>query len=510
MSPLHASVWIATAKGPGRPRLHGDLDTDVCVVGGGICGLTAARLAQEAGLRVAVVEASRLAARDSGHTTAHLTEMLDAGYATLRARFGRQGIVLAAGASRAAIETIARLARDEGIACHLSRVPGWRWAETDEQQEALEEELQAMREAGVRARAAKDPGLGWKVKAAIRVEDQAQVHPREYLVGLAERIAAAGGRLFEGTRALKITEGSPCEVETARGTVTCREVVVATHAPVSSRFALHTKIAPYRTYALAARVAAPPPPGLYYDSEEPYHYVRTQETSKGLFLVAGGEDHKVGHAEDSAQRFERLERWVKERWRGAEIVYHWSGQVIEPADGLPFVGRSPGARRIWVATGFSGTGMTFGTAAASIVVDGILERENPFARLLDAGRVKPIAQAKRFLAENAAVARRLGKDRVARGEAPSVGAVPRGEGRLVRVGGKMVAAYRAADGRLQCLSAVCTHLGCHVQWNDAERSWDCPCHGSRFDTAGRVLNGPAVKALARVTVEDEREERPPA
>jgi glycine/D-amino acid oxidase-like deaminating enzyme/nitrite reductase/ring-hydroxylating ferredoxin subunit len=509
MSPLHASLWIATAKGPGRPRLHGDLDTDVCVVGGGIAGLTAARLAQQRGLRVALVEASRLAARDSGHTTAHLTEMLDAGYVAIRKRFGKAGAVLAATSTRAAIEQIARLAEEEAIECHFARVPGWRYAETDAEIEGLEEELQAMRDAGMKAKLCRTTPLPFPVKAAIKVEAQAQFHPREYLVGLADRVAAAGGRLFEGTRALKIREGKPCEVETARGVITCREVIVATHAPVSSRFALQTKIAPYRTYAVALRVPSLPPPGLYYDSQEPYHYTRTQETSKGSFLVVGGEDHKVGHDNDTAGRFTALERYARTKFPGAEVVYHWSGQVIEPADGLAFIGRAPGAKQVWVATGFSGTGMTFGTLAAMIIADGIAGRENPFAGLYDAGRVKPIAQARRALAENLDVAKVLAKDRLDQGEVATVAEVPPGEGRLVRIRGKMVAAHRAADGRLSCVSATCTHLGCHVQWNDAEHSWDCPCHGSRFDVAGRVINGPAVKDLRPVRV-DEDEQRPRA
>jgi Rieske Fe-S protein len=272
---------------------------------------------------------------------------------------------------------------------------------------------------------------------------------------------------------------------------------------VSSRFALQTKIAPYRTYAVAARGATLPPPGLYYDSQDPYHYTRTQQTSKGTFLVVGGEDHKVGHEHDTVARFAALDRYVKERFPGAEIAYRWSGQIIEPADGLAFIGRAPAARRVWVATGFSGTGMTFGTLAGMMLVDGIVGRDNPFAKLYDATRVKPIAQARRYLAENADVAKQYAKDRVDRGEVASLAQVPPGEGRLVRVGGKMVAAYRGSDGALQCLSAVCTHLGCHVQWNEAEHSWDCPCHGSRFDVAGRVLNGPALKALRRVHVDEE-------
>ena len=503
MNGMHASLWIATSKGSGRPRLAGDVEADVCVVGGGIAGLTTARLAQKDGRSVVILEAGRIAAQDSGHTTAHLTEMLDHGYATLRSHFGAKGALMAAVSSRVAIETIERLAAEEGIACRLQRVTGWRWAETPDQLSDLEEELEAMQQSGLRASFARETPLPWPVAGAIRVDEQAQFHPREYLLGLAERIAAAGGQLFEGTRALKIEEGDGCTVETERGVVRCREVVVATHHPVSSKFALHTKIAPYRTYALAARVPALPRPGLYYDSEDPYHYVRTQETSAGAFLVVGGEDHKVGHDDETHARFDALERWTRERFEGAEIAYRWSGQVIEPADGLPFIGRAPLSTHVYVATGFSGTGMTFGTVSGVVIADAIAGRENPFAKLFDATRVKPLAQARRYVAENVDFPAAIAKDRLDRGQVERPADVPAGEGRLVRVEGKMVACYRDPGGGLRAVSAVCTHLGCHVRWNDAERSWDCPCHGSRFDTAGRVLNGPAVKALEAVEVLDE-------
>jgi glycine/D-amino acid oxidase-like deaminating enzyme/nitrite reductase/ring-hydroxylating ferredoxin subunit len=500
MNATHASLWIATSKGQGRGRLDHDLEVDVCVVGGGITGLTAARLAQRDGRSVVVVDAGRIAAQDSGHTTAHLTEMLDHGYATLRTHFGATGALMAAVSSRVAIETIERIAAEERIACRLSRVTGWRWADSEDELDDLREELDAMQQSGLRASFARETPLPWRVAGAIRVEEQAQFHPREYLLGLADGVAGAGGLLFEGTRAVKIEEGERCAVVTERGVVRCRHVVVATHHPVSSKFALHTKIAPYRTYAVAARVPSLPRPGLYYDSEDPYHYVRTQDTSSGTFLVVGGEDHKVGHEDETHARFDALERWTRERFQGAEIAYRWSGQVIEPADGLPFIGRAPLSSRVFVATGFSGTGMTFGTVAGIVIADEIAGRDNPFAKLYDATRVKPLAQARRYVAENVDFPATLAKDRVDRGQVASPADVPLGEGRLVRVGGKMVACHRTAAGELRAVSAVCTHLGCHVHWNGAERSWDCPCHGSRFDTAGRVLNGPAVRALEPVDV----------
>jgi glycine/D-amino acid oxidase-like deaminating enzyme/nitrite reductase/ring-hydroxylating ferredoxin subunit len=498
------SLWLETVSRDPYPALDRDLDVDVAVIGGGIAGVTAARLLQLAGRRVALIEARRLGLGDTGHTTAHLTELLDAGYATLRSHFGRGGAALAAAGQRVAIERIAELASGSGIECAFERVPAYRYAETDDEVRELEDELEAMQEAGLDAARVDRPPLPVSALAAIRVEDQAQFHPLAYLLGLARRFAEEGGLVFEGTRARKISEGRRCTVEAEGGRITCADVVVMTHAPVSSRFALHSKMAPYRTYALAARVASLPPPGLYYDSRDPYHYVRTQETADGAFLVAGGEDHKAGHEEHPSTHHEALERWVRECWPVKEIAHRWSGQVWEPADGLAFIGRSSGSEHVWVGTGFSGTGMTFGTLAALVVADGILGIENRFAELHEATRVKPIAQARRYMAENVDVAGRLAKDRVSRGEVESIAEVPPGEGRLVRVDGKMLAAYRSETGELTAMSARCTHLGCHVQWNDAEACWDCPCHGSRFAAMGEVLSGPAVEALAPVEVEEER------
>jgi glycine/D-amino acid oxidase-like deaminating enzyme/nitrite reductase/ring-hydroxylating ferredoxin subunit len=471
---------------------------DVAVVGGGIAGVTAARLLQEGRRRVALLEARRIGAGDTGHTTAHLTELLDAGYATLRSHFGEEGATLAARSQRDAIDRVERFVREDGISCGFSRVPGFRYADVRDEVESLDDELRAMREAGVDAARADVVPLPYPVAAAIRVERQAQLHPVAYLAGMLERFVAAGGLVFEGTRATRISEGEPCTVETPGGAILCRDVVVMTHAPVSSRFALHSKMAPYRTYAVAARLPSLPPPGLYYDSQDPYHYIRTQETSDGTFLVVGGDDHKAGHEEDTRRSYASLEGWVQTRFPGAAIAHRWSGQVWEPADGLAFIGTSSGARHVWVGTGFSGTGMTFGTLAAMIVSDGILGRKSPYARLYDATRVKPLAQARAYLSENADVAAQLAKDRLSRGEARSVAEVPPGEGRLVRVDGKMAAVHRSEDGAVTAVSAACTHLGCHVRWNRAETCWDCPCHGSRFDAAGEVLSGPATRRLAPV------------
>jgi glycine/D-amino acid oxidase-like deaminating enzyme/nitrite reductase/ring-hydroxylating ferredoxin subunit len=501
-----SSLWQDTVSREAWPALDRDLEVDVAVVGGGIAGVTAARLLGRAGLRVALVEARRLGDGDTGHTTAHLTELLDEGYATIRSHFGRDGAALAAESQRAAIRRIADLVLEDGIACQLARVPAYVYAETVDEAEELEEELAAMREAGVDATRVELASLPFPTRAALRVEGQGRFHPLAYVLGLARRFAEAGGLVFEGTRALEIEDGRRRAVVTPGGTIRCGDVVVTTHAPVSSRIALHSKMAPYRTYALAAEVPSPPADALYYDSRDPYHYVRLQEADGGKLLVAGGEDHKPGHEAPTSRQHDKLERWVHARWPRARVVARWSGIVWEPADGLAFIGRSSGSDHVWVGTGFSGTGMTFGTLAAMIVSDGVLGVESPYAKLYDATRVKPIAQARRYAAENADVAARLAKDRIDRGEVESLDEVPPGEGRLVRVQGRMVAAYRSEVGELSAVSARCTHLGCHVRWNDAEACWDCPCHGSRFSAMGAVLSGPAVEALAPVEGIGERSE----
>lgn len=465
------------------------------MIGGGIAGLTAALLLQREGRQVVLIEARRIGAGETGNTTAHLTELLDAGYQTLESRFGRDGARAAAESSRAAIDLIEDLAGELG-GCRFRRVPAYLVAQSDEQRRALEKELESLVRVGADAGWADRLPVPLKNAGALRIEAQAQLHPLEYLAGLAERFVSTGGKLHEQTPALDVDDGAPCRVETPSGTVTAREVLVLTNAPISSKFALHTKLAAYRTYAVAAPAPASWPDGLFWDMQDPYHYVRSQETSDGTFVIVGGEDHKTGQKSDTAACFEALERYAREELGLAPVEHRWSGQIVEPVDGLPFIGKQPGAGHVFVATGFSGTGMTFGTLSARILSDAVLARANPWAALYDARRVKPLAQARTFVAENVDFPAHLVGDRLARGEVRSAGEIANGEGRLLRSGGEMLAVFRDEAGALHARSATCTHLGCHVRWNGGERSWDCPCHGSRFGVDGEVVNGPATKELA--------------
>jgi len=489
----NVSLWIDTRSAPRFAALAGRLETEVLVVGSGITGLTAALLLQQAGRRVAVVEGLRLAQGVSGHTTAHVTEAVDARYHALRADFGRDGARTVARSSRAAIELIRTLARTVTPRCDLTPVPGFLYSESADDAGALNDEMEAAREAGLVVSMTQDVPLPFPVAAAVRFEDQARFHPRRYLVPLAEEIVRGGGRVFTETRVLDIEGGEPCRVETDRGPITAGHVLVATHSPLNKLF-LQTRVAPYRSYVLALRVDRPVGDALFWDTGSPYHYVRRQRVAQEDLVIVGGEDHKVGHESDTAARYEGLLEWSRERFTVRSVEYRWSAQTVEPVDGLPYVGTTPQSDRVLVATGYSGNGMTFGTVAAILMRDLVLGRANEWAELYATGRIKPLAAARDFVSENVDVATRFVADRLRPPAADEVGVEP-GQGRVVDRGGEKLAVFQPESGDAAVVSAICSHLGCVVTWNSAERSWDCPCHGSRFAVDGAVIDAPATRRL---------------
>jgi glycine/D-amino acid oxidase-like deaminating enzyme/nitrite reductase/ring-hydroxylating ferredoxin subunit len=490
------SLWIADTRYPRFPPLQGDVTVDVAVVGAGITGLTAATLLKAAGKTVAVLEAHRVAEGVTGHTTAHLTEAIDATFGTLLSHFGEDGARLAVEAARTSLERIAGFVRERGIDCGFRRLPGFYYTERADRAQDVREEYEAARRLGLPATFTEDVPLPFPVAAGIRLDDQARFHVRRYLLPLLQGIPGGGSHVYEGTRVTNVHDGEPCRVETETGTVTAGDVVVATHVPLNKLF-IQTKLAHYRSYVLACRVEGPVPDGLFWDDQDPYHYLRAQEAEGGALLIVGGEDHKTGQEDDTEARFRSLLEYARARFDVRSVAYRWSAQVAEPVDGLPFIGRNSLSAHVYVGTGYSGTGMTFGTLAAMVSSDLILGREDRWARLFDATRVKPVAAAKEFVRENVDFPAHLVGDRLEKAEGDSFAEVGRGEGKVVEVGGKKVAAFRDGSGVVHALDPVCTHMACLVQFNDAEKSWDCPCHGSRFDTRGDVINGPAVKPLAR-------------
>ena len=484
--------------------LREDLRTDVCVVGAGIAGLSTAYALASEGKRVVVLDAGPLAGGETSRTTAHLTNAIDDRYLEIERLHGPEGARICAESHTQAIDAIERTARTERIDCDLGRVDGYLFEGGGDEPVSLEEELDAARRAGLAGvdLFPRAPLESFDTGPCLRFRRQARFHPLKYLRGLSEAIAGQGGWLFDSTRVQDVEEDEPARVVTEDGpVVTADHVVVATNSPFNNRFAIHTKQAPYRTYAIAMEVPrGAVPDALYWDTLDPYHYVRLAPGAEAgaELLIVGGEDRRPGDEDDHEGRFDALERWTDDRFpmRG-EIAYRWSGQVMEPGDGVAFIGRNPGSREnVYIVTGDSGMGMTHGAIAGLLLPDLVMGRENPWASLYDPSRIT-LGAVGRFLKDGAAVAGTMA-EWFSAGDVDSVDEIAPGSGAIVRHGATKVAAYRDPDGRLHERSAACTHLGCVVAWNPVAESWDCRCHGSRFDPYGRVLSGPAVVDLKSV------------
>lgn len=493
------SLWIATSRATSFPELRGRLEVDVAIVGAGVTGITAALRLVEAGRRVALVDLDRAVSGETGHTTAHLTEAIDARYRTLRRDFGRDGARLAADASRSAIETIAQWARLHAPGSAFTRCDGYLFTDSDDDVEELRSEADAAREAGVDAEFTASVPLPFATRGAVQFRNQGQIHPRRYLLPLLEKIAETGSAILERTRIVNFEEDEVCTLTTEDGSrIVAHAVFVAANVPVNDRVKMHTRNFAYRTYAIA--LPAPPVAGLFWDTADPYHYIRSETIDGTPYLIVGGEDHRTGTKRDTNEAYAALEEYTRSRFGLSGATHRWSGQIIEPADGLPYIGLNPGSKNIYIATGYAGQGITFGTAAGILVSDLILGRENPWAELFDPSRIKPLASAVDFVTENAAFPAHLIPDRLTKHDvdARSIDEVPAGEGRLVSINGKKRAVFRGEDGDVTLLSPVCPHMGCDVRWNREASSWDCPCHGSRFGPDGSVINGPATRDLKKV------------
>ncbi len=505
------SLWLATASMPKYPRLGRDEVADVCVVGAGIAGMTAAHLLAKAGQRVVVLDDGLIGNGETGRTTAHITAALDDRYWRIEGMHGAEGARLAAESHLAAIHRAEAIVREENIACDFLRVDGYLFAPDDRSQEEhrarMEKELPAAHRAGLTdlQLLKRVPFEFWDSGLALHFPRQAQFHPLKFLAGLARAIERDGGKIYNGTHVEGVEGGAPATVKVEGGvTVVANAVLVCTNASISDYVETHAKQAPYRTFVVAGRIPrGSVPNGLYWDDDNPYHYVRVQEAENQLYdyLIVGGEDHKTGHKDDADARFAALESWTRARFPMVESFdYRWSGQVLEPFDYLSFTGRNPdGAENVYMHSGDSGNGITHGIMGAILLTDLVLGRDNPWARVYDPKRIS-LKSAPEFIKENVDVAVQF-KDYLIAAEVASAAEIPLGEGRLLVRHKKRIAAYRDDEGVLHERSAVCTHLKCIVHWNSLEKSWDCPCHGSRFDPQGKVLNGPAISPLEEVSAE---------
>jgi glycine/D-amino acid oxidase-like deaminating enzyme/nitrite reductase/ring-hydroxylating ferredoxin subunit len=495
------SYWVRTAALPTFAPLDRHVNVDVAIVGAGLTGISTAYLLKSAGLSVALLERDACAAIDSGHTSAHLTMVTDEFITDLVKSFGRDTATAVWDAGRLAVNQIEATITAEGIECDFQRVPGFlhgALAGTDASADELREQARLAAELGFAASVVAD--LRPFPAAGVRFENQALFHPRRYLAGLVHAIPGDGSYVFERTAVDDVTD-DPLTVHAAGHRVSCGYVILATHAPHSGKSSflsatmLQSKLAPYSTYVLGGRLTpGAVQPGLYWDTADPYHYLRVERRDGYDFAIFGGADHKTGQQPDTTACWTGLEATLRAHLPAFELTDRWSGQVIETIDGLPYIGET--AARQFVATGFAGNGMTFGTLAAMMARDAVLERPNPWRDVFDPHRKSVRAGAWDYLKENKDYAVYMLRDRVATRHATSLGSVRPGQGAVVNLEGKRVAAYRDSQGVVQLCSAICTHMGCEVHFNPAETSWDCPCHGSRFRTDGSVIAGPAEAALA--------------
>jgi glycine/D-amino acid oxidase-like deaminating enzyme/nitrite reductase/ring-hydroxylating ferredoxin subunit len=496
------SLWRASHPRPPFSALAGDLDTDVAVIGGGISGLTAAVLLARAGRRVALLERDRIGAGETGNTTSHLTEAIDARYQTVIKDFGEEAAALVAQSKRDAIDQIEALAATAPGGCGFARVPGYLYTEDPGDLNWLATELDAARRAGCAVQWTEHVPLPFTTRGGVQWERQGQVDAAAYLDALLAEAAVHGVVVCEQTRVVGVHEDEPCRVETDRGRVRAAHVVVAANVPINNRVLLHTKIAAYRSYVIAAEMTGSFPAGLFWDTADPYHYTRTQQIGGRTYLIVGGEDHRTGMKTDTEACYERLRDYARERFGLDDWAFRWSGQIIEPVDGLPYIGLNALEQHVYVATGYAGNGITYGTLAGIIVSDLILGRPNGYAALYDATRIKPVAGAVDYVKENVVFPVHLVTDRLTSVNADdrAIEALTPGEGAIFNADEGKLAVCRDQRGTVHAVSAVCTHLGCDVAWNHAEQTWDCPCHGSRFSPDGTVINGPAVSDLRKVPV----------
>lgn len=489
----HGSYWNATAPRHAFPALTGEVRVDVAVVGGGITGVTTARMLRDRGLTVALVEARRVGEEVTGKSTAKITSQHDISYTTIARKFGEDGARLYAEANETGLATIIGLAERFGIECALERKPAYVWTRDEARVEAIEKEAELTARLGLPAMLTRDIGLPFDVLTALRFDRQAQFHPVRYVKALAATIPGEGSHLFEGAR---VVDWDPHRVATEAGTIYARRVVMATHLPLGKIGLFFAENFPHVHPVLMGR-AEPGrvPPGMYANVEEPHVSVRGHRDEAGAdWLIFGGSEFKHGHVDDERKVFEDLERFAFGHF-GVKPEWRWTNEDYRPADHAPYVGWSSSIGEGYlVATGFNAWGITNGTAAATLIADLVEEKDSPWLKLFDATRVKPVASAAEFVKGNAEAAAHLIGGYLSR-KPKDFAALAPGEAAILKVDGHNLAGFRDEGGMLHACSAVCPHMGCIVGWNETDRTWDCPCHGSRFRPTGEVIGGPAEDPL---------------
>ena len=476
---------------------------DVLVAGGGITGLTTALLLQKAGKQCILAEAHNIGFGTTGGTTAHINTLLDHPYNEIKSKFGEKNAQLLSQATRQAVQLIKSNIKEYNIECGFSELPGYLYSQNEKQSKELENILEASREAGIGISYVDQIPVPIPFEKAVMFSGQAKFHPIEYIYSIAKAFEEAGGILLQNCRVQNIEEKDVIYTETSIGIIKTKQLIYATHIPPGVNL-IHFRCAPYRSYAMAIQLKDDNyPNGLAYDMYDPYHYYRTQNIKGKNYLIAGGEDHKTAHEENTENCFRKLEAYIRKYFAVEEISFRWSSQYFEPADGLPYIGHLPGHdENIFVATGFGGNGITCGTISSFVLRDMIVTGTSEYEKLFDPNRIKPMAGFKKFVKENVDVVGQFVGKWFAVSDMENLAELSPGEAKLVKYEGEKIALYKDEKGAIHAVNPTCPHVKCAVAWNTAEKSWDCPCHGSRFSADGELWTGPSRSDLEKIELKD--------
>jgi glycine/D-amino acid oxidase-like deaminating enzyme/nitrite reductase/ring-hydroxylating ferredoxin subunit len=494
---IKKSIWKARSPSPDFSSLKNNIEVDVAIVGGGITGITTAHLLSNHGRKVAVLEAMKIGEGTTGDSTGNLYTMVDKRMHQIQSKFDDDTLKVVAESRTAAVSLIEDLTRKFGIACNFKRMPWYLFSESEKEDRLIEQEIAAARKTGLQVTALDSLPLPFEISSAMKIENQAQFNPAAYVKGFAKKINRQNCHIYANTPVLEVKKGSPFILTTPEGKITASKVVLATHVP-KGVLMVQTVLGPYREYALAARLyGGDYPDGIFWSTDPGHHAsIRSFKTKTDSYLLIIGEDHKVGQTDDHEIFFKRLDDYARRRFDISTIDYRWSAQHYKPADGLPYIGESSD-EGIYIATGFSTDGLVYGTVAAMILSDVIAGRENPWAGTYDSKRFTPVASARKFLMENINVIGEYLKGFTRSSGDDTPDQVRPGEGKVMVIKNEKLAVHREKSGQLHIVSAVCPHMKCIVKWNNAEMTWDCPCHGSRFKATGEVIEGPAYNPLEK-------------
>lgn len=494
------AVWTAPHLRKEKfPPPESDVRVDVAIIGGGITGLSCAHTLSREGYRVAVFEAKCIGESTTGLSTGNLYTTIDERLFSISSKHDKKALKAVVEARSQAIDFIEERVREFDISCSFERVPFHLFSDPGgETAEEVRREAEAAREAGLTVSGDLPAGFPFKAGEVMTLPDQAQFNPLTYIIGLAEGLESDTCRIYEHTRVTSITDGEPCRLETEHGRVEARFIIQATHSP-KGRYGVHLAMGSYREFAVAARLHQElPANGIYWQTKKDMQYsIRPYHTDDDDYLVALGESHKVGHAREAEEEIRDLTEYLREHFQVEDLSYLWAAQNYRPVDHLPYIGRSLTESNVFIATGFAADGLVWGTVAAAILPELIRRNEHPWASFFDPRRFTPVASMKKLLKEASSATKHLVKDHLFYGEADALRDIPKGEGRTIELENEKVAAYRDEQDELHVVSSVCPHMGCVVHWNSREKSWDCPCHGSRFSVDGEVLEGPALEDLGK-------------